>query len=127
MRGSAGRVRSAVVGLAFIVCVALTAPSLAADESAVRFAVPRPFRVGGHGFEAGVIALHSVSSFTPTTSILEVWVNGECLGMMTAQRITSEAAPDESEALFSMADDGRLEMVGFRVTGRPTGTTYRFR
>jgi len=102
------------------------APSVAASEEQVRFDVARPFRVGSHAFDAGVISVHRVSSYTPSTSLLEIWVNGECLGLMTARRTISEAPPARTEALFHRDEDGRLEMVGFQVTGRPNGTTYRF-
>ena len=101
-------------------------PSAHAGDPQVRFRVQEPFRVGDRGYESGVITLRSVSLYTPTTSILEVWVDGECLGMMTAQRSNSEALPQHAEALFRRDDRGRLEMVGFTVPGRSTGTTFRF-
>ena len=113
--------------IAGLVLVALTlGPVAAASETQVRFEVPQPFRVGSHVYDAGVIVLHNVSAYTPSISILEMWVNGDCLGMITARRGVSEERPLRTEALFRRDDDGRLEMVGFRVTGRPTGTTYRF-
>ena len=113
--------------IAGLVLVALTlGPVAAASETQVRFEVPQPFRVGSHVYDAGVIALHNVTAYTPSISILEVWVNGECLGMITARRGGSEELPLRTEALFRRDDDGRLEMVGFRVTGHPTGTNYRF-
>ena len=110
-----------------LVCLALAmGPEAGASETQVRFEVPQPFRVGSHRYDAGVIAVLSVSAFTPSMSILKVWVNGDCLGMLTARRSDSEGPPLRTEALFRRDDDGCLEMVGFRVTGRPTGTTYRF-
>ncbi len=113
--------------LAGIVSAALAlAPATAASEKEVRFRVPEAFRVGGQVFEAGVIAIRSLSAYTPSTALLKVWVNGECLGMISARRSVSEEPPLQNEALFLRGADGRLEMVGFRVTGRPTGTTYRF-
>jgi len=110
-----------------IVLAALTfGPATAASEKQVRFRVPEPFRVGGHAYEAGVIAIRSVLAYTPTTTLLRIWVNEECLGMITARHSVSEGPPARTEALFRRDADGRLEMLGFRVTGRPTGTTYRF-
>jgi hypothetical protein len=109
----------AAVGLMLI-------PAASAADPQVRFEMQKPFRVGSHDYQAGVIALRSRSAYTPSTSILEVWVNGECLGMMTAHRTVSEQPPERTEALFRRDDDGRLAMVGFRMTGPPAGTTYRF-
>ena len=104
----------------------LAAPAAWAGETQVRFEVPEPFRVGSHRYTAGVITVHSIMSYNPTKSLLEVWVDGDCLGMMTALRSTSEEPPRRDEAMFRRDDDGRLVMVGYRMTGRPTGTTYRF-
>lgn len=116
--------RRVVLGL--VLGALATRPASAASEMRVRFDVPQPFRLGNHVYDSGVIAVHHVSAYTPRTSILEVWVNGNCLGMMAARRSVSEEPPLHTEALFRRDDDGRLEMVGFRVTGLPTGTTYRF-
>ena len=110
-----------------IMLAALTlGPAAVASDKQVRFKVPEPFRVGNHGYESGVIAIRSLSAYTPTTALLKVWVNNECLGMMTARRSVSEEPPLRTEALFRRDANGRLEMVGFRVTGHPKGTTYRF-
>jgi len=101
-------------------------PVTAASEKQIRFSVPEPFRVGSQVYEAGVIAMRSVSAYTPTTTLFKVWVNDQCLGMIAAHRSVSEEPPVQTEAFFRRDADGLLEMVGFRVTGRPTGTTYRF-
>jgi len=114
------------VGLGLIVLGLATASPTAASDSQVRFEMVSPFRVGSHGFDAGVIAVRTVSAYTPSTSILEVWVNGECLGMIPAQRGVSEGTPQRAEAFFRRDDDGRLEMIGFQLAGRVNGTTYRF-
>ena len=117
---------AALLALGFAVQALATSPAAAAPETHVRFALSSPFRVGIHEYDSGVISVRHVSAYTPSKSILEVWVNGDCLGMLTAGRSVSEEPPLQTEALFRRDDDGRLEMVGFRVTGIPTGTTYRF-
>ena len=108
-----------------LVVTIVGSPTLA-SERPIRFKVPHPFRVGSHDYEAGVVAIGSVSEYTPSIALFKVWVNDECLGIVTAHRSVSEVSPQGTEALFHRDDDGRLEMVGFRVTGRTTGTTYRF-
>jgi len=118
--------RAAWVFAGMAMATLLTAPAAAATDQPVRFEVPGPFRVGNQGFDAGVISVHNISTYTPSTSLLEVWVNGECLGLLTAHRSVSEVPPVHPEALFHRDEDGRLEMIGFQMTGRPNGTTYRF-
>jgi hypothetical protein len=97
-----------------------------AGDMQVRFDVPAPFRVGSHEYSGGTIAVHSIMAYNPTTSLLQVWVNGDCLGMMTATRSSSGPATRGNEAMFARDDDGRLVMTGYRMAGRPGGTTYRF-
>jgi len=107
-----------------LAAVALIGTTANASPEEVRFEVPQTFRVAGHEFGAGVILLHSVANYTPSTALLEVWVNGECLGLMSARRMDAEAPGGRAEAVFLRADDGSLDMVGFQVTGK--GSTYRF-
>jgi len=113
-----------VVGI--VLCVTMATSWAPGSEKEIRFKVPHPFRVGTHAYKAGVIAIGVISDYTPSIALFKVWVNNECLGIVTARRSVDAVAPEGTEALFHRDDDGRLEMVGFRVTGRPTGTTYRF-
>jgi len=110
----------------FVLAAIILGPAVSAEEREVRFKVSHPFRVGEHVFDAGVIAISSVSAYTPSVALLKVWVNNECLGMITAHRSVTDVSPVRTEALFRRDDDGFLVMVGYRVTGHPTGTTYRF-
>ena len=126
MKHGAASMKRGWVITAIVLSAMISGPVAFAAEREVHFKVPHPFRVGNHIYDAGVIAIKNVSAYTPSIALLRVWVNGECLGMMTAHRSVSEVPPTESEALFRRDDDGRLVMVGFRVTGRPTGATYRF-
>ena len=109
-----------------ILAASTLGPAAAASDTQIRFKVPRPFRVGIHVYDAGVITVRRLSAFTAETSILDVWVNDDCLGMLAARRSVPEEPPLRTEAVFHRDDDGRLEMVGFQLTGPPTGTTYRF-
>ena len=110
----------------FVLAALALGPATSASEREVRFRVPEPFRMGGQVYEAGVITIRSESAYTPSTALLKVRINGECLGLISAHRSVSEEPPLQNEAVFHRGADGRLEMVGFRTTGRPTGTTYRF-
>ena len=104
----------------------MTIPAAHAADAHVRFEIGQPFSVGGRGFDAGVIAVQNISPFTPTTAMLEVWVNGECLGMMPAYRTAADDVSGQAEALFRRDDDGRLELTGFQLAGRPRSSIYRF-
>jgi hypothetical protein len=112
--------------LGTLVVPAVAAPGAVAGDMHVRFEVGQPFRVGARGYDAGVIAVHVLAAYTPSTAMLEVWVNDECLGMMPAYRSASDDASGQAEALFRRDDDGRLELTGFQLAERPSGATYRF-
>lgn len=105
---------------------ALIAPGVSAGSTHVRFEIDQPFRIGGRGYDAGVIAVRNVSAYTPSTAMLEVWVNDECLGMMPAHRSTPAGTAALAEALFARDADGRLELTGFQLGARPKGAIYRF-
>ena len=111
---------------AMALATALAATSASAGDTQVRFTVPAPFRVGSHSYAKGVISVHSIMTYSPTQSLLEVWVNDDCLGMMTASRSSAEETPRRNEAMFTRDGDGRLVMLGYRMSGRANGTTYRF-
>ena len=86
-----------------------------------RFDVPQPFRVGSHTYSGGTISLHVLRDYNPTTSLLEVYVNGTCIGMIAARRDVSNARPPRTEAMFERDAEGLLVMTGYRAEA-----TYRF-
>lgn len=102
------------------------APGAVADSTHVRFEIDQPFRFAGRGYAGGFIAVRNVSAYTPSTAMLEVWVNDECLGMMPAHRSTPAGTAAPAEALFSRDADGLLELTGFQLGARPKGAIYRF-
>lgn len=123
-RSASRYVRRLVAGI--MLFTAIAGPPALASEKQIRFKIPHPFRVGSHVYEAGLIAIDVMAAYTPSIALFKVWVNNECLGMVTARRSIDELAPERTEAIFERDGDGRLQMVGFRVIGSSTGTTYRF-
>jgi len=92
-----------------------------AEEPVVRFDVQQPFRVGSHTYASGTISLHVFRDYNPTTSLLEVRVNGTCIGMISARREVSNARSTRTEAMFERDGAGLLVMTGYRA-----GATFRF-
>jgi hypothetical protein len=112
-------------GLLLIASTLAAAPTFAGD-SQLRFDVREPFEIGGRAFASGLITIHRITSFTPTTTILEVWVDGHCLGMINARNVAAEIPAARNEAIFRRAISGRLVMVGYRAAGASSGGTFRF-
>lgn len=121
------RVMAAGARVAVIVIASLAAMGqAAAGDAQLRFDVREPFEIGGHVFTSGLITVERVSSFTPTTTILEVWVDGYCLGMMSARNVAAEAPSERNQALFRRGASGRLVMIGYQAAGRTSGGAFRF-
>jgi hypothetical protein len=110
--------------LAFIAAVLAASPSLAGVRG-MRFEVPEPFQVGRHHGSAGTIALRTVGVTTSPVALIEVWVDGSCLGAFQATRELDPGVARRDEALFHRDGDGLLVMVGFRVAGDREGA-FRF-
>ena len=119
-----GRAGRWVAGIA--IASALTLGRTPAGEPQYRFDVSEPFRIGVQLFTSGTIMVHPVLAFTPTITLVEVWVGDRCLGLVTAHHVRSEAPAARDEAFFRRDESGRLVMLGFRVADQSSGGAYRF-
>ena len=106
---------------ALIASIMLAAPALAAGPG-YRFDVPEPFQVGHHHAAAGTVALRNVGVTSSPVALIEVWVDGSCVGALQATRSADVGIPLRDEAIFRRGDDGELVMVGFRVAGDREGS-----
>jgi len=97
-----------------------------AGEPMLHFDVREPFEITGHVFTSGSITMERLRAFTPTTTLVEVWVDGACLGVISARTVAAETPAVRDEAIFRREASGRLVMVGYRAVGPGDGGTYRF-
>jgi hypothetical protein len=97
------------------VAIVLAAGSARAGGTRVRFEIDQPFRFGGRGYDGGTIWVRSLSAYTPSITMLEVWIQGECLGMMPAAVLEGTEPDGAAEAVFMRGSDGRLELTGFQL------------
>jgi hypothetical protein len=125
MSNTANRKTGRWVGMLALVAALATGTATAAMTQ-VRFDIPQPFEVGGRVFSAGVITIHELGDYTPSRVLLEVWVDGTCIGIITAGTSDSEMPVRRDEGLFRRGEGGRLVMTGYRVAGPPAARTYRF-
>ena len=66
---------------ALIASFMLAAPALAVGPG-YRFDVPEPFQVGHHHAAAGTVALRNVGVSPSPIALIEVWVDGSCVGAL---------------------------------------------
>ena len=109
---------------ALIASLLLAGPALAAGPG-YRFDIPEPFQVGHHHSGAGTIALRNVGVTSSPVALIEVWVDGSCLGAVQAVRSAENGIALRDEAIFRRDGAGELVMVGFRVAGDRDGS-FRF-
>jgi len=105
---------------ALLASIILAGPALAAGPG-YRFEVPEPYQVGHHHAAAGTVALRNVGVTSSPIALIEIWVDGSCVGALQATRSPDAGVPLRDEAIFRRSDDGELIMVGFRVAGDRDG------
>jgi len=116
----------ALIVLALSVIVGLFAPQAAADEARLVVQVDEPFEVNGTIYPAGTLTLRQMASFTPSTTLNEVCVQSECLGMLLASPSSEVIDRAEDSFLFERARLGHLVLVGFAYRGGTAHDFYRF-
>jgi hypothetical protein len=109
---------------ALLATILLAGPALAAGPG-FRYEVPEPFQLGPHHHGAGTIALRNVGVTSTPVALIEVWVDGSCIGALQATRGVEAGIALRDEAIFGRDDAGELVMLGFRVAGDRDGS-FRF-
>lgn len=111
--------------MAGLVAAALFTPCSAGDDRLVVF-VPEPFSVDGQLFPAGVLSVRHLRHYNPTTTLDEISVGAECLGIRMAQRHRTEGATDFDAVVFRRNAHGRLALSGYVLRGDSPGEIFTF-
>ena len=90
--------------------------------------VPEPFAVSGRMFPAGPVAVQHVGDASSTTTIDQVSVGTEIVGVLIADRSRS-AGHDllSSSLVFERAERGNLVLVGFTTGDAAEARMYFYR
>jgi len=103
--------------LALAALVALLAPQSPAGEPRLVARIDEPFEVNGTVFQSGTVSLRQVGAFTPTSTLNEVCVDNDCLGLLLARSTAPAGVADDDALLFERGSGGRLVLVGFDYRG----------
>jgi len=117
--------RSIAVLVALALGLALAAPSVAGDRR-LSARVAEPFELNGKLYPASSIVVEHVRDYTPSTSLSEVWVGSEFVGLLRADRV---ATPDNSGAAslsFERDARGTLALVGYASPAHGVHGEFRF-
>jgi hypothetical protein len=90
--------------------------------------VPEPFEVSGQVFPAGEVAVEHVGESSPATTVDQVRIGTDYVGVLIADR--SRAADRgllSSSLVFERSESGHLVLVGFTTGDAPAGRLYLYR
>jgi hypothetical protein len=110
--------RLALIVAALAVLAALLAPAVEAGEYRLTAHIDEPFEINGTMYPAGSLSIRQLGDYTPTSTLNEIWVGDQCLGMVLA---ADNSAPGEelSDSLFfERATLGHLVLTGFAYRGQ---------
>ena len=111
---------------ALILVAILLSPAATAGGPRLVIDVPEPFVFDGDVRPAGSLALRPVSQFTPSTTLCEVCLDGDCLGMVRAERVGRGESDGTAVVVFERDTAGRLVLVGFSSFVHGAHGAYRF-
>jgi hypothetical protein len=103
----------------------LLTPTLAGTDRFVA-KIGEPFEIDHQVYPAGTLTIKTVRDYTPGSTLNEVWVGKECLGVMLAKQDRSSGAVSERDSVeFRRSSAGHLVLVGFaraaKCSGQPRG------
>jgi len=104
--------------LAALTLIVLLAPSVEAGDRVV-FRVNESFEVNGQIYPSGRVVLRAITSYTPVTTLNEIRVGRDSLGVLVAHQDSSEPAATSDELIFRRAAEGHLVLEALAVRGEP--------
>ena len=105
----------ATVLSAVVICLSLPAHA----EKSIVAKVTESFEINGRLFPASVVKVSEVMKYTPVTTINEIWVGNECLGLFMTRESTAAPIASRHELIFSRMTDGHLVLEGLAMRGEP--------
>ncbi len=100
-------------------------PLLAGGERLV-VQVDEPFEINGEMYEAGVLSVKVLRDYTPSSTLNEVWVGNERVGMMLAKRGSATLGTRADTVVFERTAGGHLTLVGYTLRGQEASKLYRY-
>ena len=111
--------------LALVLTLTLGATAQAAGEQLV-VELNQPFEVNGTMYEGGQVSIKVLRQHTPSIALSEVWVGGECVGMLMAHRSDAALPSADDTLVFRRAEAGHLQLVGYALRGESDSSLYGY-
>jgi len=110
--------RLALIVATLAALAALCAPVAEAGGSRLSANIKEPFEINGTLYPAGSLSVRQIGDFTPTSTFNEIWVGGECLGMVIAADASASGQEGTDSLFFQRAPLGHLVFTGFAFHGQ---------
>lgn len=88
--------------------------------------VEEPFLLQGRVCPAGTLSVRLASRYNPATTLHEVCVGGECLGLFLADHVAQDGEADEDRIRFERNRRGDLVLLGYTLRGTHSPEFFRF-
>jgi hypothetical protein len=116
-----------LIVFALAALAAVLAPSAAGGDHRLVAQVEEPFAVNGQIYPAGELAIRHVGQYSPTTTINQIWVEGQLLGLFLAEMLPDDPEIGHHSFHFDRDAESRLVLAGFAPSGERVREFYRFR
>lgn len=111
--------------VALAVIVLLAAPAALAEEGRLVVHLGESFEVNGQLYPAGTLSVRELSAYNPASTLNEIWIDNECIGVLLAS--SSPAVIAEDVVNFERSPAGHLVLTGFAYRGEAVQHLYQFR
>jgi hypothetical protein len=88
--------------------------------------VEEPFVLQGQPCPAGTVSIRIHSRYNPATTLHEVCVGGECLGVFLADHFVRDGEGSEDRIRFERNLQGDLVLLGYSLRGSGNTQFFRF-
>ena len=108
--------------------ILMTVSVVSSADMKLTVQVTEPFEVNGVIHPAGTLQVKAVRDYTPTQTINELWLAGDCLGYIMAHKSTAEVTyPVRTDTMFfSRSEKGHLVLAGYVLKGPESNNLFRY-
>ena len=112
---------------ALAVLTVIFAPASSASGQQLVVEMTEPFEINGVLYPADVVRVQELGAYNPTSTLNEVWVGNECLGVLLAKTGDNETQAATHSLTFAQDRNGHLVLLGIAYRGEPARDLYGFR
>ena len=106
-----------MIVLALAALVVLLAPDSQAADRRLVAQMDEPFEIDGKLYPPGELSVRHQGGYTPVTSLNEIRVDGQILGVVVGRRAAAIAAAPNDSLIFHRAQDGHLVLHSVALVG----------